>query len=172
MRWCRRIVLLVAIVMFAAWVRSGFGYITGVAFSHFSIFMNSEGVNLRWDEQPSKVVDGGVVTSFKLPGYWFEDCWRLPIFENQTGATSVSADPQTGRISYIGPAQTVAKYVFLLIPHWLTNLIAWSIFFLLWRRSRKPTKGLCQQCGYNLTGNESGRCPECNHRIEPIVDIA
>lgn len=26
-----------------------------------------------------------------------------------------------------------------------------------WRRSR----GLCVRCGYDLTGNTSGRCPEC-----------
>ncbi len=172
MKWYRRIVLLVAIVMFAAWFFSGFGYITGVAFSHVSIFVNSEGVNLRWDEQPFNGVDGGVVTSFKLPGYWFEDCWRLPIFENQTGASSVSADPQTGRIIYFGAPQTIAKYLFLLIPHWLTNLVAWSLFVLLWRRSHKRPKGYCQRCGYNLTGNESGRCPDCNHRVESTVDIA
>jgi hypothetical protein len=28
----------------------------------------------------------------------------------------------------------------------------------LWRRNRK---GLCARCGYNLTGNTSGVCPEC-----------
>jgi len=32
-----------------------------------------------------------------------------------------------------------------------------------WRRSRK---GLCLNCGYNLTGNESGVCPECGTEIK------
>ena len=30
-----------------------------------------------------------------------------------------------------------------------------------WRRSR----GCCITCGYNLTGNRSGRCPECGDHI-------
>ncbi len=32
---------------------------------------------------------------------------------------------------------------------------------LVWRFGRKPIKpGHCR-CGYNLTGNQSGKCPEC-----------
>ncbi len=30
-----------------------------------------------------------------------------------------------------------------------------------WRRKRK---GCCLECGYNLTGNKTGRCPECGTR--------
>jgi hypothetical protein len=29
------------------------------------------------------------------------------------------------------------------------------------RRWRRRRKGLCGSCGYDLTGNESGTCPEC-----------
>jgi len=53
----------------------------------------------------------------------------------------------------------------ILVPHWLTNLIAWSLFFILWRKSRKHPKGHCQGCGYDLRMNESGRCPECNAEV-------
>ena len=28
-------------------------------------------------------------------------------------------------------------------------------------RSRRRSKGLCTECGYDLTGNVSGKCPEC-----------
>jgi predicted amidophosphoribosyltransferase len=32
----------------------------------------------------------------------------------------------------------------------------------LWWRGRRPTAvGHCRKCGYNLTGNISGVCPEC-----------
>ena len=33
------------------------------------------------------------------------------------------------------------------------------------RRHRRRKKGLCLKCGYNLTGNESGICPECGEQI-------
>ena len=29
------------------------------------------------------------------------------------------------------------------------------------RREKRRVKGLCEHCGYNLTGNTSGTCPEC-----------
>ncbi|UCG16466.1 MAG: hypothetical protein JSV19_00205 [Phycisphaerales bacterium] len=35
------------------------------------------------------------------------------------------------------------------------------------RRYRRRRKGLCAKCGYNLTGNVSGICPECG---EPTAD--
>jgi len=34
-----------------------------------------------------------------------------------------------------------------------------------YRRHRRRKKGLCLHCGYNLTGNTSGVCPECGERI-------
>jgi hypothetical protein len=41
------------------------------------------------------------------------------------------------------------------------------IFGLLgrWSSSRRIPPGHCQKCGYNLTGNVSGVCPECGERI-------
>ncbi|MHC4698177.1 MAG: hypothetical protein ACYTFA_15695 [Planctomycetota bacterium] len=43
-----------------------------------------------------------------------------------------------------------------------------SIPFLLVRAGhvRKPPSGYCQKCGYNLTGNVSGVCPECGTKVE------
>ena len=43
-------------------------------------------------------------------------------------------------------------------------LIAIPTVFLWWRdKPHKP--GYCQNCGYNLTGNVSGRCPECGEHV-------
>jgi len=56
---------------------------------------------------------------------------------------------------------------YVTIPHWLTNLVTWSLFFILWRKSRKHPEGHCQGCGYDLTANTSGRCPECNVETMP-----
>jgi hypothetical protein len=36
---------------------------------------------------------------------------------------------------------------------------------LLWWRDRPYPVGRCRNCGYDLTGNVSGVCPECGERI-------
>ncbi len=49
------------------------------------------------------------------------------------------------------------------IPLWLPFLlIALPTGYLFWSDHRKRTRlGLCAMCGYDLTGNTSGTCPEC-----------
>ncbi len=47
------------------------------------------------------------------------------------------------------------------VPLWVPFLLAAIPTVWLWRRDRRPPKGGCQACGYNLTGNTSGVCPEC-----------
>jgi hypothetical protein len=50
-------------------------------------------------------------------------------------------------------------------PAWLPSLLfaivpALCLYGAI-RRRRLRSSGLCQACGYNLTGNTSGVCPEC-----------
>ncbi len=57
-----------------------------------------------------------------------------------------------------------------IIPFWLPTTI--SFIFLApaigWAISRRRmSDGHCSQCHYNLTGNESGTCPECGTAIVP-----
>ncbi len=50
----------------------------------------------------------------------------------------------------------------VIVPLWCLSLPA--IGFVLaasWLRHRRPQGGRCRVCGYDLTGNVSGRCPEC-----------
>lgn len=58
--------------------------------------------------------------------------------------------------------------------YWLIGYWKLLILFLLlparqtfvWRRAKVQSKvGLCIACGYNLTGNVSGICPECGTAI-------
>ncbi len=39
-----------------------------------------------------------------------------------------------------------------------------GITIWLFIRSRRPRAGHCMSCGYDLTGNTSGQCPECGHK--------
>ena len=56
----------------------------------------------------------------------------------------------------------------VLVPHWMVGLAAalpgllWGLSFIPYlERKRRIREGLCAACGYDLTGNLSGVCPEC-----------
>lgn len=59
-------------------------------------------------------------------------------------------------------------------PHWLLLLVL-SVPALFgtrsyrraWRAYRRRRRGLCEACGYNLTGLTSSTCPECGCAFEP-----
>lgn len=53
------------------------------------------------------------------------------------------------------------KSIFLRVPMWIPLLAVGPPTAWLWWRDRRPPPGRCQTCGYDLTGNISGRCPEC-----------
>ena len=47
-------------------------------------------------------------------------------------------------------------------PLWIPLALVGLMTFALWWRERRPfPPGCCRTCGYDLTGNVSGRCPEC-----------
>lgn len=63
--------------------------------------------------------------------------------------------------------------LWLSIPIWLLTInlgflpalasFLWAVKTL--RRARRRFLNHCQRCGYNLTGNTSGTCPECGHKL-------
>lgn len=55
----------------------------------------------------------------------------------------------------------------VLIPSWLpASVLAFVGLFVSRRFVRRERMGLCQQCSYDLTGNVSGKCPECGTVIK------
>jgi len=56
-----------------------------------------------------------------------------------------------------------------MLPLWLVScgsVVATGILWYAQRRGRPP--GHCQSCGYDLTGNVSGVCPECGQKVAPM----
>jgi len=49
----------------------------------------------------------------------------------------------------------------IILPLWLLLAIVAAPTAYLWWHARRFPPGHCQKCGYDLTGNVSGRCPEC-----------
>jgi hypothetical protein len=49
----------------------------------------------------------------------------------------------------------------IVLPLWLPLLLLAPVTAFLWYSDRCFPPGHCQNCGYDLTGNVSGRCPEC-----------
>jgi hypothetical protein len=53
------------------------------------------------------------------------------------------------------------------LPIWiLLTPLAVATGLLWWIDRRRIPSGHCRRCGYNLTGNISGRCPECGTACE------
>jgi hypothetical protein len=58
--------------------------------------------------------------------------------------------------------------VSLQCPLWVPFVLgAATTAVLWWRDRRRIPQGHCRKCGYDLTGNVSGRCPECGTIIAP-----
>ncbi len=63
-----------------------------------------------------------------------------------------------GEWSFTGPRPMIYRCE---IPLGWTSVIALHVATLLWRKARTTLPGHCWNCGYNLTRNTSGVCPEC-----------
>jgi len=112
-------------------------------------------------------ITGNFRLTFLTNGYWgyavtADDfvCWHrnapFPLYAPFTRTTA--RFPRWPEFDRFGHSSIVfVPYWVLLIPTALATL--W-----LWRWDRRPKSG-CVNCGYNLTGNVSGVCPECGTAI-------
>jgi hypothetical protein len=73
----------------------------------------------------------------------------------------------------------VMHHRLIVVPYWFPAALfaippgVWlMVLRRRWRRRFRLTHSLCLTCAYNLTGNVSGRCPECGTPTGPEHDQA
>lgn len=132
----------------------------------------------RWFVVGSSFTAGSQVYTTALAGgviwaaapYGDIDPWNTSWIE--TRAVEVASSSKIGRLkppdlvwwpskTGLGARRWVIRFS-LWIPLVIVGLLTASLW---WLDRRRPLPGHCR-CGYNLTGNTSGRCPECGAAVQ------
>jgi hypothetical protein len=65
------------------------------------------------------------------------------------------------------PAASLQPAWWFVLPLWIPLMLAAVPTAVLWWTDRRRIPpGHCRKCGYNLTGNVSGVCPECGAEVK------
>jgi hypothetical protein len=111
--------------------------------------------HIDWARLPK--IEGRWKPNYSYPGYFLSDN-RKPIL-----GFRIWSDHFIGQAS----ADTSSEHG-VIVPCW-SLVILFGILPSLWvsknRKRRNRNTAECLACGYNLTGNSSGVCPECGHEI-------
>ena len=84
-----------------------------------------------------------------------------------------NATPNQASFLLSSTRQGAFHFTWLVFPFWaaclaLLSLAAVPVVRGPMRRWWRTHKGRCLSCGYDLTGNKSGRCPECGDHAHPL----
>lgn len=154
----------------AAWVVGALG-LSVMALHYFGF------AEIQFNPRGILVVDRGVVVyndgkgwTSKILGEGQWKCGSLAMFS--WVPSSASHNPwwktyywlpkyQKPEVSWSGETFQV------MVPGWLGFLfpVAWHGWMLV-RRRRRASKGLCLQCAYNLRGLHTSACPECGAALQ------
>jgi hypothetical protein len=182
-RWIQRILLIASTLLAAAaaalWVRSY--WVTDALW--YSPTPSLEGRTLHFARITLRTCSGGVAwLSVRQDIQMPTDARRaLPLkYRSEYGWNVGPAEPLPA-VSVLGFTDVFAtiaqggagsQYRDVHVPCWflvVAGSIASAIW--LWRRWHQPLgPGHCQACGYNLTGNVSGVCPECGGVVRGTVE--
>ena len=116
---------------------------------------------------------------------WSVGCGHVTVFVSKTkypwSVSHVSSSPGSWGLNWPSRAGCVNGMVnppvFLgtayYLPIWIPFVILLIPAIFLWLAdAQRIPPGHCQQCGYDLTGNVSGRCPECGLAIGVPISAA
>ncbi|MHC4092819.1 MAG: hypothetical protein ACYSVY_21515, partial [Planctomycetota bacterium] len=79
---------------------------------------------------------------------------------NGWGGWTLRAPTQL-QIVWLPEYTSTPRATYVRVPLWVLLATVALATAILWYRDRRPPKGHCRGCGYNLRGNVSGVCPEC-----------
>lgn len=154
--------LLLCVAMVVLWVRSyircDWLQVTNGPVGHELTSYNGRLIYLRWQGIPSAL------------SVRFESGRVVPVgtldIENRSDRRFIGITVPHGAVS-----GGDADWWPWACPYWLLVLVAGFMpvaRFWIYRR-RRAIVGHCVGCGYNLTGNVSGVCPECGKAIEAVT---
>jgi hypothetical protein len=145
---------------------SALGLTLAVTVLSFKMDVNTE---LRLEHEYNQVV--------VLLSTCFARGWMEADLMNVGGAFSGEFHPQNllGGINEVIRTPDGGFYYAARVPLWepIALLSIWPICFLFvaFLRRRRGKAGSCRKCGYSLTGNTSGVCPECGTRVSSASDV-
>ena len=125
-----------------------------------SIFI---GIGYEWPNRGIHIWSGSV-------GF---DHWMPPFPPPYSGGFWVQRSafvywkPERRRVAPMGTAPGGHVAYLTSVPLWLplAALALPTMFLIVRDRRRRFGRGHCRKCGYDLTGNVSGVCPECGKRV-------
>ena len=119
-----------------------------------SVFFAPRAVCVTYWQEGDYRIELEVPTRMEVPLPRVPTCHPLPVYHMR-----VMWHPEIER-------DVTRGYTELQVPLWFVVLLAWSyVLFRWWKRRVRP--GHCAGCGYDLTGNVSGVCPECGLSVVP-----
>ena len=109
-------------------------------------------------------LEGDTTKAAEFERLWPELACQLDYRLPRSETPFASLLPAWHRRQIVANASSENSWVYhttVAIPFGLPLSLTALVTLWLWSRDRRIPPGRCQNCRYDLTGNVSGRCPEC-----------
>ncbi len=103
-----------------------------------------------------------------LDDYWFEPGFFISAAALRMSRSAYSYNWTHGALwpEFTWGGESFGGETSLRVPLWIPLALIGMPTLWLWRSDRRRARrGCCTDCGYNLTGNVTGRCSECGGEL-------